>query len=499
MRRIGFVDASAVVAVLSFACGPELDEALMFEELCGVEEPVQVLALRDDEAVTTWGTARNGDRWLYAVERFDRPILDIVEAGFSGPYRVVPQIDARIESVDRCGDDRRVVAEGIDWMVPPENDDAPWLGYRRDTGMLFVFDPEGSEPARPLARPENPAWHLVDRSSVILRRDDTRDVVRFTVEGPNVHTQVLATNVARMSIWRSALPPSSILVLRDDGDLEELSLSTDESVLVRAGVGWFSSSTDPRFLVWVDGRPEDFGNSLPTGANLLDRATGEGVSLGGGGPTMAQIIGSYVVANVFDGERIVSTTFLSLPDLSSITLDGTWWYFGEGPDGRLGVLNPSGVPMPDGYVIGRVDGQLQLLAGPVPATTSAHGGLWFHDDSPYVDLQGAGSGRPYDVVRLSLSTLETEIVARRIWSDIQLPGDRFVHVSTSESGAGLGDLLVIDGADGESHRLDRDVVVPVAAFEPHESSGSMPWQTDELVYQVRAPGSGRTGLWRVRP
>lgn len=485
------------------ACGPSVGEEVAFEELCGVEGPVHVLALEDDEAVTgrTSSAARFGDRWLYAVQRFDREIVDVDEAGLWGRYRAVPQLDARIESVDRCGEDRRVVAEGIDDILAPAEEDGPWLGYRRDTGILYLFDPDGRFAAMPLARPRHYRRQIVDGRSVIVHRDDEHDLVRFTIDGGEVATQVLAADVAQTSLLREwPTPPAFIFVLHDDGELVELSLASGETTPVLSGVGWFSGGGDPRWVVWVPGEPQDFGSTLPTGVILFDRSTGEQRPLGSGAPTMAQIFDNHVVAETVDDEgRRLQTTFIALPAIESITLDGTWWWFGEGNDGRFGAID-AGAPFDEqGYVLGPVDGELRELAGPMPARAGGDGALWSRDASAYAELGSDETGRPYDVVRFSLAMLEAEVVDRRIWSDVELPGDRFVDVRAREAGDPVGDLVIVDGEDGRAQTIDHDVSPLFPTLEPHTPDIMRPWATDEIVYQLRAPGSDRTGLWRVRP
>ena len=97
-----------------------------------------------------------------------------------------------------------------------------------------------------------------------------------------------------------------------------------------------------------------------------------------------------------------------------------------------------------------------------------------------------------------LSTLQSEVVATRVWSYVELASDRWLVVDGWDLEDERGELQVIDGETGEARVVDRDVSACIECLEPHELPYHLPWRTDEVVYQVRDPGTGRTGLWRAR-
>src|SRR5687767_3998636 len=139
MRAVRIGLASALVG-----CAPEEEELDLPIDVCGQDEPVQILALEDEQVIGQRGTARVGDRWLFGVRTFEIPLtaVDTALGGAEGrPYR---QLESEIVSVGECGEDRRVVATGVDTIFPATNEDEPWLGCVADTGDLYWFDPDGA-------------------------------------------------------------------------------------------------------------------------------------------------------------------------------------------------------------------------------------------------------------------------------------------------------------------------------------------------------------------
>jgi hypothetical protein len=257
------------------ACGPNVRGEADLEDVCGKEGPVQILPLDEDEAVM-WGpqaaTLVDG-RWLFAVQRFDREVVDVASARFTEPYRVVPQVDARVESVEPCGGDRRIVAEGIDTIMAPTQDGRPWLGEHVDTRTLFVFDPSGGFAAQELARGRLVTWVEGEPASAVVHRTQERDLVSFAIGGDDIVPRVVATSVAQTR-WGHPDSQRALLVLHDDGDLVEIDLATGESEPVAAGIRSFSQDEERRFILWSPGDPAAPDEPLPTESVLLDRATG---------------------------------------------------------------------------------------------------------------------------------------------------------------------------------------------------------------------------------
>lgn len=501
--------ARCLAAGLLVACGPDAGERVELAPLCCTERAVQVLALRDDEAVAPGDetvVVRDGERWLYGVQRFAAPVANIQETWADASQRSIVQTGARIEGIGRCGEDRQTVAEGLDRIVPRASSDAPWLGYRSDTHELFWFEPSGRWPARRLGRARNPGQLVVRGNTLFTTRADERDFVGVTLagEGDQVSTQVWIDDVVQDGVPAYPLqrdrPVDAVLLLRGTGELVAFDLAAQRVETVLTGVRSFVGDRDARWIAWTSGDPNDLGDDGgPREAWLLDRVTGQQLPLvleGEPELTLRMHDRFVMVEGEVDGTT-TSTRIVALPGGESIELEGLWWGTGRGSQGEVVALRVLPVESASYGVFAPQQGalvpQAQALRAP---TTFWQDALWSREVAADVDDGGASKWMPYDLVRTPLATLQPEVVQRRVWSRVELPGDRWLDVRADDPTQNLGDLVRIDGETGAAEAIDDHVAA--ALFEPHASTGALPWQTDEVVYQVRALGSGRTGLWRVR-
>src|SRR5262245_7100054 len=113
-----------------------MGEPDVLAERCGSAEPVQLLALAPNESaepVSSWFVPfrstlelqRYGDRWLFIVQTYDR---ELTHAAIDDLEEAPNVVSSRIVSVDGCGGDARVIAEGeygIHSMRPPTGGE-PW-------------------------------------------------------------------------------------------------------------------------------------------------------------------------------------------------------------------------------------------------------------------------------------------------------------------------------------------------------------------------------------
>jgi hypothetical protein len=501
-RRMAARGLLAAIIVGVAACGPDRAELADLVELCGEAGPVQVLPLDDHEAVgPDASVARVDDRWLYAVRTFEASVDSLHEVVWGPLDGPIAQIDARIESVDRCGGDWRVVAEGLDLILPRLHEGEPWLGYREDAYALYWFDPHGRFTPRRLATIPHWTWLVVDGHTIFVHRTDHRDIARITLDGADgdVRVDVLVTDVA--STWSMRRGPSSIesiAVLRDDGALVALELATGATDLVREGVRVFATTEDLRWIAWVPGDPAQGSTPAPTEAWLLDRTTGDEqpIAFDDAGGIVVQIHGEHLVAWSVDDGQVLATRFIWLPGGLAIDLEGRWNPFGSMHAGAFGTLVPA--PFGGVQVFAPVDGALVPISAPIQGTSVWDDAIWAFDRAVYEHLDRPDGQRPYDLVRYPYPTFEPEVVERRIYPGAAIGSDRWVSVVDATIETGFGTLQVIEGDSGETRVVDRRVDFYFERLEPHERDGLRPWRTDEIVYQVREPGSSRTGLWRAR-
>ena len=488
------------IAAISSACGPQMGEQEDFAELCGGLAPAHILPLHDHEAVAPGASVvRVDERWLYAIRTFETPLESTGELAWPPEDRTVVQIGARIESIDRCGGNRQVVAEGVDMLLPPWQDGEPWLAYRDDARELYWFDPHGRFGPLPLARTSHPAWFVVHGHTLFVHRTDHRDIVRITLEGSghDVRTETLVTEVALTSSMRRMSGPTSIAVLRDDGSLLALDLATGATELVRDGVRVFASTLDLRWIAWAPGDPAQSSMPPPREAWLLDRRSGEEQPIAFDDSTgiTAQPHEDHLVVWSENEHQIWTTRVRWLLGGHEIDLEGRWLPFGSMPDGAFVAVAPR-----DGmlHTFGPSDGGFVSLTEPIHATSWFDGALWAQDRTAYEHLDRPDGQRPYDILRYPHPNFEPQVVERRVHPGAAIGADRWVSVVDVSSETLLGTLQVIDGETGETRVVDHSVDLHFLGLEPHESTPPLPWRTDEIVYQVRDAGSARNGLWRAR-
>jgi hypothetical protein len=493
-------NAGVLFAGLVVACGPSVKDSPEFAELCGQQGPVQILALADDEVVIGQSSRQVEfeGRWLYPIRQFDRPVLNAVAATWGAAYRDFSQVAERLESLDPCGGDRRVIAEGLDEIRVPADPEGPWLGTGQEGTELSTFDPTGSAAPRHLASIA-PFRFIAQGRDVYVQRAAERDFARVTVSADDLKWRVLVDDVLRTSLpfprFPEAPPHRSAVVLRSDGALVGVDLRTDDVVPLASGVGWFWASWD------ADGRWVAYGpgpaDELPTEGWLLDRETGQLRSLDSDDGSAFDVQLWWDVLSVTrvaqDGQS--STEFTWLPDGPTLTRDANMLFVANGDDRQLWLLDRADRQV---YLYALVDGEPREVAGPFPEWVSFDGGLWYHDRSPYSPSEEEPG--PYDVVHVPSDTLQPRVVERRVWSEVSLPGDRWARIAPgSVDDTLLGRLQIVDGATGDTTTLDEGVSIDYRWLRPGADGESwpQPWETEDFVYGVRDPEGGRTGLWRV--
>lgn len=500
------------------ACGEAdaIADAVVADD-CGRPGPVQILPLEREEVVDeTWIPVQYGDRYLFGIRTFDHPISNVVYTKFDAAQRGYAEVGARIESIDRCGDDRRVVAEGVDTVVAPRTELEPWLALRRETRTLYWFDPDGAFAPRELSPvPSSYGWMVTD-DVVHVFRPDTHDLVRFTLRGDAPIRETVIDRVSAvgpMSALRSVDAPSLLFALRDDGELLSLDTRTRRLVSTARGVGGIVTDRDPRFVVWW---PGDSSALLPQPiieATAVDASRGRSLALAlGDDAPLAFAMQGPVLATMYYGPdprlptrtEVVRTRLTFLPDMSSILVDGEWEVHGISVGNRFTARSPLAVRgdrafASASYVFESGPDGVHIVGGPFAGNAYADG-LWSSDCD---DDELVAGTRPCDVIHMPLDTLEPEVIAEQAWSGIALPDDRWLLFSAptpppdAARPDSRGTLLVLDGSTRDVSSLARDVSPSYQNLQPHELVDSI-WHTNEIVYQVRALSGDRTGLWRAR-
>ncbi len=496
--RVVRVVQIAVAGVL-VACGPSTSDEADLAPLCGEAGPVQVLALSADEYVAPiYGAAAvDEDRFLYAVRTIDAPIgawLDSGEETAWWPFD--DQVAARVESVDRCGDDRRVVAEGFAEIWAPDNPGEPWLGYDTEADELWTFDPSGDTPARLVARTPGRPLRLVQGEDVFVWRAGSEDFVRITVTPTDLQTQVLLTEVATLGY--SLSDRRIVVAVRDDGSVWDLDLARGQSSRLETegrAVRWVSLWRDPRWVVWQPGEPglgtgpSDPPSDLPTEAWVLDRDTGVSVRVAeAAGGLIAEARQGAVLVTYADHGSGPEHELVTFDGANRLQLDADTRWFADDAEGHHVVLDVTSLQA-SVYVLR--DGAFAWLGPGGRATRFAEDALWRHD--AYTDDRGSDA---LEIVRTPLATLIPTIVRRGVYSDTELVDGRWARFE-GEPPSGRGDLVALDPANGRAERVAPDVL-PYFVERGTLDVGEGTWLADEVVYQVVDDTGTRAGLWRAR-
>ena len=487
-----------VVASALVACGPSTSDDADLAELCSQRGPVQVLPLEADEIVAPiyGAAATHEDRFLYGVRTMSGPVGAWLDGGghaWSPPYE--EEVAARVESVDRCGGDRRVVAEGFAEIWPPEDPGGPWLGYATGTGELFTFDPRGDAPARRLARTPNRPVRLVAGTDVFVQRSDAHDFARITITPDALQTQVLLTEVDSFTFPFD--DPQFVVVVREDASLWEVDLQSGRAeALATEGrpVRWASMFREPRWVVWLPLEPEAVAEGpgaatgLPTEVWTLDRETGVSRLLaqdaGGLGVWAQQDI---VVILDSDSDLGPVQELVTYDGTARLMLDADAGYFADDGQGHH-VVFEKGMTQTGIYEVR--DGAIERIGTAGPGTRLSEGALWRVE--PYVDGHGLDA---FEIVRTPLATREREVFRRDVYSDVELADGRWARFDGEVPTTPI-DLVVIDPTTGRTQLVDERVVPSLVEYGTRQPEGT--WLAEELVYQVVDDTGSRAGLWRAR-
>lgn len=506
--RIGRVRVSRgwVVLAAPLACeeaAPDLPQA-EFAEVCGVEGPVQVLALDERSLVMGQGASvlRVADRYLYVVrrvpegQRLPAPADAFVHAG----------AEATIESVDRCGADHRVIAEDFTEMFAPLGEDGPHFATGLWSGQLAWFDPRGRWRPIPIGTPSR--WKVMDPHTVIVWRGQLQQlsVVDLVGDGQRIDTHVLAEGLGECWIDTVVLdqgtpyvdqfyPPLAIesgtaLGLTTDGDVLSIDIRTRTVETVLQGVyEVIGSGRD--WIAWMHETPADEVSLSHFQYYLYDRGTRTSRLLYESQDATRWVDPMGPALLFYDPEPHGGPTeILWLPSLATTRIDGDWTSEWSTAQGDI-VLHALGEERR--IAVTRIDDDVRIVELPTGKLSfGSDRARWREVESP----EEIGGSFPYDLYEVMYATGETRLVESRVRSDVALSNDRWLQVEDPDLSL-FGRLVVRDGADGELRRVDDDVQNLLDGYEPHVAPGLGPWHTRELVYRVSSQ-SPRAGLWRVR-
>jgi hypothetical protein len=485
MRAVRIGLASALVG-----CAPEEEQLELPIDVCGQDEPVQILALEDEQVIHPGdGGARYGERWLFGVRTFEIPLTKVNTALGDPTWRPYRQIDATITATGDCGEDPRVVAEGLDVIASRVEDDEPWLACSSLTPGLHWFDPDGAWSPQLVSDHLQCGGYLVIDQSVVFYGGDG-ELARARLENGEVVVDVLLDGIEYgeyLPPYRE-VPPDELVAVRNDDTVVAVDLRTGEIRMLTEGIAsTFSISPNRRWLVWYEALDE----GLQTRIWLRDLQEGGDTQIGRDDWAWIGVdIGdSFMVVR---GEAMwvpASTHVLALPSRREEWIDD-WIAVRDERDGLLTL------DVGDDQLM-RFDpetGDRQLIE--LEYDELLDGAFWSRWSEPHASLALPEAMLPWDIVRATFDAPAPELVRERVFSSVDLGDDRWIVGSERDENE-LVDLEYLDG-DTLEHRPFATDVVPGSIDSRSDSSIAAPWRTDELIYQVHTRASDRTGVWRVR-
>lgn len=483
--------------LLLAACGPEPDLGSVPKDLlddpCGLERPVQLLALASNELVPFHSNTvtRFGDRWLIAVTELTSPF----EGGLP---RSSTQVSSRVVSVDWCGlESPRTVAEGADHILEPGEDGLPWLGCSSITGEAVVLDPTGRRAPLPLGIVEHCGSIREQHGSIWVQREGSGEgdeLVRLSgggvieVVADGLSPEGLSFQVGEDALW----------TLHETGELVERIGSAEAQVLADE-VGRFVV-LDERFVLMGE-EPEPFAYGP---WSLLDRETDELRPITVGGHLQVRPVSvPHQRSAIFShdrGDGSLDVLRVELPSLSRTSLTTPGHVVAENAAGD--VLLERTRSTADGF-----EGQLLLWRAGTAHTEVLFDGwvplVEMHDDHVMgweLDDYAPGPGQEVNarLLRIPFDGSAPEVVIDDVYQPLALDDGRWVAVRDYAPDA-LGTLTVLDPLSGEEWVLDEGV----SAFFRRYNTWDHPFGADDavgadepVVYSVHDDDE-RNGLWRV--
>ncbi len=489
------------------ACGPDPGEPADIVERCGTTEPLRLLPLGPRELVHghSNSVARHGDRWLIGVHEYDTDVPDVFEAqSLPNDSLDLTEVGSRIVSVDECGEDSFVVAEGLAEVYPPTAPDEPWLACAGD-GSLYLLDPDGDSPPRFLVVAPV-CWFVRTGSSIVTFTSDV-SLVRVDIGDGETSVVVLESGI---NGWRPANEEGTVgslraqrsLVSNDRQELVEIEHATGARRVLRTGAVGFESPMPGRYVSWTPDEIDE-GESWPFMRRwfLWDRETDVEVAVAEGaerdavlGPDALMIYGPLAADDWYS-----TTELLLLPEMRSVALDGAWVVVARLTDGTL-FLQRMGEGAGD-FVL-PPDAEAPTRLGDDFAEYG-----WVGSDGEYRRLvdrtEPSDDGWPpvgnqtQDIVGHRAPDFAASTVVHDVYNPRALPGDRWLTVR-DHAGDYHGDLVVVDGVTGETRSVDGDVFMDLGYTPvPYSFSGGPVLHEGPILYAVRDESFERAGIWIV--
>jgi len=468
-------------------CGPEAPvPTTPLAELCGSADRVSLLSVGPDDYYLG-SKIMPPDRLLVGYAT--------LPSGADYPDDRASRLATTIYSIDRCGEDSRPIATGVDKLYYPEDHGGALLGCDTSAGDVFTLDPSGAAAPARLLSDVGCLIYPSGGGIVGVERTPAEGFGTLTlhpdVTAPTTPTVALLEEivVASTEPWFNntvffAVAAETAFAITLDGELVSIDLSTGQATILRTGVAAMDVSDDGRWVLWQEGTPMPPGPEDASALHLLDRSSGEDVYDDVGRIAASSSNIRADIALIVRADE--SASLVVLPSLERIDLEGPGWFISH--------RNP-----PDGLLLGRrLDDQRRFslyrmdLATGEPSFLAEVDDIEVHDDE--VVLAQAHDEWDYSYWRVSARAGEPELLAEHAYQPAMLSGGRIASVRDIDD-SHHGDLWIEDPGTEGATRLDRDVFRLMPG--PHPELGrAWPYDDDVVVWSVH--DGDRSGLWAAR-
>ena len=476
MRRDTQSARGLLLLVVLGGCGPTLETVAE----CEGDGPTQLVTLREGPStVTVFRGVRDERGWLVFDGEGDHGRNLAVE----------------------CGQVPRVFAHDIP-NVLRFDPRGPWLGYRHPPNewpQFFVLDPWGGTPPRPLPP------HLLGTvdDGLLLGGSSSSGVSLWHAKfGDAFELEPIAldlrTTAGQSVDWppHPAVAPVDLVFvrLRESGRQTTIGFDpltgerrfSEEKSFVQARMGG-------RFVILSDDTPGGAYSYMIVDTNDPSRRIEEFPSPHG----CCQQQPDLVVAQRYEGQEVVETRIVTLPDLREHVLEGEWtsWNMSRAlPDGRRILLSPNGF-----YALEPDSSNLEIVH-PRPGYGWIVGDdLWVIEDAPT-----SHASAPHDValVRVPLDgSPAVTVLEPPLESWAPLPHGRWAL--TRENRDGRTDLRIYDPSTARETIVVEEIDVGFWRWNlsglvgPNWFDPVIPPEWDDIIFS-KTDDDGRS-VWRYAP
>lgn len=430
--------ARMLAGALTCACSAESGRA---EVDCDAVA-VPLLELAADERAELVGRA--GDDWVFEVRTYPADLDDIA----AGDDPMLP-IAHRVETVGGCGEEARIVGDGLDWVDAPPQDDLPWIARtakQRSPQGLWLVDPHAKAP---LVRLTSGIEDYVrtESGAIVVDGNGSDRTWLSRVEVEVGRSPVMTTEREGIRELAPVLDGSQVYervaFVTEVAELTVRELATGAERIVRSDVvrARMLDASGDRFYVTT--------TAAPSGV-VIDDAAGLEIELLSGSDV--EVIGSASVAVgptwlegiLREAGQTVETHQVLLPDLRELRHAGDWTCVDcgrrhsdaillRGPEGIYRVDPESDTPV----LVGAFAGSAVVLADRIRVYDA-------------VAVEPPALGVPtYRLLDMALDGTDVRDVLGEEANDIASLGDgRWAYVRGVDHD-GDGELVVLDEGIGE--------------------------------------------------